>query len=98
MCNNFDVDAFSDALTNPIQWETAYGIPFGINKLGVGDCNNDGLFDNLDIDCFIELVGQAQCSDGYGAGGGGGDAPEGPDDGWEHFWQVIAWLRAYYGD
>ncbi|QOJ14299.1 MAG: hypothetical protein HRU75_06455 [Planctomycetia bacterium] len=54
--NNFDVDAFVLALMDPASWHATIGIPGGVNLLGVGDCNNDGVFDNHDIDCFVDLV------------------------------------------
>ncbi|MBK8914948.1 MAG: hypothetical protein IPM64_10180 [Phycisphaerales bacterium] len=54
--NNFDVDAFVLALMDPASWHSTIGVPGGVNLLGVGDCNNDGVFDNHDIDCFVDLV------------------------------------------
>ncbi|QOJ13699.1 MAG: hypothetical protein HRU75_03170 [Planctomycetia bacterium] len=54
--NNFDVNAFVLALMDPASWHATIGTPGGVNLLGVGDCNNDGVFDNFDIDCFVDLV------------------------------------------
>ncbi|MBL8877741.1 MAG: hypothetical protein JNG88_01375 [Phycisphaerales bacterium] len=65
LTNNFDVDPFVLALLDEYWWEhtdpgapsdTGFGERFQINMLGVGDCNNDGIFDNFDIDCFVELL------------------------------------------
>ena len=51
-----DASAFSSALTNYSAWDQNYGQVYGINVLGVGDCDNDGLFNNFDIDCFTAIL------------------------------------------
>lgn len=37
-------------------WDANFGEPLGINLLGVGDCNNDGVFDCDDADCLANLI------------------------------------------
>ncbi|MBL8879480.1 MAG: hypothetical protein JNG88_10205 [Phycisphaerales bacterium] len=50
--NNFDIDPFVLALTDP----TAYAAQFpGCDPLN-GDINNDGLLNNFDIDPFVALL------------------------------------------
>jgi hypothetical protein len=98
--NNFDVDALELALEDYGDWGSTYGAPIGINLLGVGDANNDGVFDEYDIDGFVDII---LADPGCGPGWGGTQciyneffaAPEsacpeepGPED-WEHFWEVI---------
>lgn len=60
--NCVDFDPFVLALVDPGAWNAGplphagFGQTFGINLLGVGDCNNDGHFDNYDIDCMYTLI------------------------------------------
>ncbi|MBL8877702.1 MAG: hypothetical protein JNG88_01175 [Phycisphaerales bacterium] len=106
--NNFDIDAFALAITDSYWWEhtnpdppngagedTGFGERFGVNLLGVADCNNDGVFNNFDITPFVNLiVNDTRCSAGYGTtpaccdcspacsgGGEGAQAPGGGGDG-----------------
>ncbi|MGE0482390.1 MAG: hypothetical protein AB7Q17_18175 [Phycisphaerae bacterium] len=51
-----DVDAFTLALVDLEEWEQCYGIPARIDLLGIGDCNRDGYFNNLDIGCMADLL------------------------------------------
>jgi hypothetical protein len=44
-----DAPALVLALVDPEGWEAQYGAVYGINLLGVGDGNNDALFNNFDI-------------------------------------------------
>ncbi|MBK8913692.1 MAG: hypothetical protein IPM64_03660 [Phycisphaerales bacterium] len=79
--NNFDVDAFADALMDLQKWREDFGDPIGINLVGIGDCNNDGEFNNFDIDCFVDLIvnhsgcpaGTPEESEPQGLMGGGGE-------------------------
>ena len=50
--DNFDIDAFVLALTNPSGYESAYPHCDRMN----GDCNDDGVFDNFDIDPFVAIL------------------------------------------
>jgi hypothetical protein len=109
--NNFDIDAFNLAMTNPAQWETDYGLPRGLNFVGVGDINNDGFVNSFDINPFVALINnyprcvevQAICGTGNGGGGEAaqsrGEQLDGADgeDGWAHFWEVIEALRQQFG-
>jgi hypothetical protein len=61
-----DAPALIAARMNPTLWETNYGALLGINRLGVGDANNDGLFNSSDI---IPIRARW-------AGGGDGDSPQ----------------------
>ncbi|MBL8879111.1 MAG: hypothetical protein JNG88_08325 [Phycisphaerales bacterium] len=60
--NCMDFDPFVLALCDPGAWnagpqpDEGFGLTFGINLVGVGDCNNDGRFDNYDIDCAYALI------------------------------------------
>lgn len=75
--------------TNPPE---GYGVEFGINALGVGDCNNDGVFDNYDIDCFIEIICQT-CQSGICEEGD--SAQRGPPEA-EAARELLAALRAMF--
>jgi len=50
--NNFDIDAFVLALTNPAGYKTAYPNC----DLLAADVNGDGLVNNFDIDPFVKLL------------------------------------------
>jgi hypothetical protein len=102
--NNFDVDAFNLALTDPVQWEADFGLPRWINLVAMGDCNHDGLVNNFDIDCFVDLIANhSACAPGFvgpcALPAFGGEAPQGAgeEDQWAHFWAVIAALREQFG-
>ena len=76
----------------------------GCVALAIGDCNNDGAVNNFDIGCFVNLItSDSRCADDFvGACGSSGFRPaapqgEGGDDGWAHFWEVIAALREQFG-
>lgn len=51
--NNFDIDPFVLALTNPAQYATQYP---NCNRSNA-DVNGDGLVNNFDIDAFVALLG-----------------------------------------
>lgn len=51
--NNFDIDAFVLAVTNPQAYETVHPDCLRSNA----DCNGDGRVDNFDIDAFVALLG-----------------------------------------
>lgn len=71
-----------------------WGETFGINLLGVGDCNNDGLFNNFDIDCLEDLYEE------YGLREGGERRVfDGDDDEYvdlEYLRQVVRQLRDFF--
>ncbi|MGE0481770.1 MAG: hypothetical protein AB7Q17_14990 [Phycisphaerae bacterium] len=107
--NNFDVDAFALAITDPDAWEQNYGAPYGINRVGVGDCNGDGVVNNIDIDCFVDLVvADPRCVPEFlgpcpsGEPGGGESAARGEtgepadDRDWAYFYATVAALRALF--
>jgi hypothetical protein len=50
--NNFDIDPFVLALTNPAQFDAQFP-DCNINN---GDVNNDGAVNNFDIDPFVDLL------------------------------------------
>ena len=50
--NNFDIDPFVLALTNPSAYHAAYRACNVMNA----DCNGDGQVDNFDIDPFVKLL------------------------------------------
>ena len=50
--NNFDIDAFVLALTNP----AAYASAFPNCPIGNADLNGDGLINNFDIDPFVACL------------------------------------------
>jgi len=50
--NNFDIDPFVLALTNP----TGYGAAYPQCDRMLADCNGDGLVNNFDIDPFVKLI------------------------------------------
>jgi len=50
--NNFDIDAFVLALTDP----AGYAQKFPNCDRMLADCNGDGVVDNFDIDPFVELL------------------------------------------
>lgn len=50
--NNFDIDPFVLAVTNPAAYEAAFPECLRSNA----DCNGDGRIDNFDIDAFIALL------------------------------------------
>ncbi|MBL8878355.1 MAG: hypothetical protein JNG88_04475 [Phycisphaerales bacterium] len=52
LVNNFDIDPFVLALTEP----AAYGAAFGDCDLRSADANRDGLVNNFDIDPFVALL------------------------------------------
>ena len=96
--SNFDIDPFVHAITDYEYWEYGehvgeewlggWGQKYGINLLGIGDANNDGLFNNFDIDPIVEII--------VGAGDGAGDGGGNPD--WlEYLYEVQAWLHEYFG-
>ncbi|MBL8879872.1 MAG: choice-of-anchor D domain-containing protein [Phycisphaerales bacterium] len=55
--DNFDIDAFVLALTNPSVYATTYP---GCNIMR-GDINDDGSFDNFDIDPFVGCLIAGEC-------------------------------------
>ena len=50
--NNFDIDAFVLALTNPVLYQTMYPDCDIMN----GDMNGDGVLNNFDIDPFVAAL------------------------------------------
>jgi len=51
--NNFDIDPFVLALTNPEEYKKKFpGVPYEY----IGDCNFDGQLNNFDIDPFVKLL------------------------------------------
>lgn len=54
--NNHDTDAFIQIMFDLPGWEATVGDEFGVNTIGVCDCNNDGLCNFFDIDCFADLI------------------------------------------
>lgn len=50
--NNFDIDPFTEALTNPKRYELSYPNCDILNA----DINGDGTIDNFDIDAFLGLL------------------------------------------
>ena len=50
--NNFDIDAFVLAVTNP----TAYDLAYPACDRSLADCNEDGSVNNFDIDPFVDLL------------------------------------------
>ncbi|MGE0480553.1 MAG: hypothetical protein AB7Q17_08785 [Phycisphaerae bacterium] len=50
--NNFDIDPFVLALTDPATYVTLYGF----DSLYPGDVNRDGVLNNFDIDPFVAVV------------------------------------------
>ncbi|MGE0481647.1 MAG: hypothetical protein AB7Q17_14370 [Phycisphaerae bacterium] len=50
--NNFDIDPFVLAITDPAAWQAA----FPLCLLANGDMNDDGSTDNFDIDPFIDAL------------------------------------------
>lgn len=50
--NNFDIDPFVLALTNPLAYQTSYPSCPTI----AGDVNHDGVFNNFDIDPFVTCL------------------------------------------
>lgn len=50
--NNFDIDPFTEALTNPKQYELLFPNCLIMNA----DINGDGTIDNFDIDAFLGLL------------------------------------------
>lgn len=99
--NECDVDAFVTALVDPEEYDATFGAGFGaVNRLGVCDCNNDGVCDNYDIDCFENLAeAPVECSDGYEEqeceGEGQGFGPGGSS--WDHFYEMMDFLRGHFG-
>jgi len=55
--NNFDIDAFVLALTDPAGYKAAYPDC----ERDLGDINGDGVVDNFDIDPFVECLSQGGC-------------------------------------
>ena len=55
----------------------------GINRLGVGDANNDGLFNNFDIGALVEKML-------------GGDNRGASESDWVAFWEMVTSLYARY--
>lgn len=51
--DNFDIDPFVQALTNPELWREQYP---GIQLECAADINQDGVFNNFDIDPFVAVV------------------------------------------
>lgn len=92
---NFDIDAFALALIDPSAWEALYGIPGNVNRLGVSDCNNDGLLNNFDVDCWVDRFPPAVgfCSAGYEEESVSGPAADGSAFDVAHFEEVIAMVR-----
>ena len=54
--DNFDIDAFVLALTNP----AAYAAAYPDCHLENADANGDGMVNNFDIDAFVELLSAGQ--------------------------------------
>jgi hypothetical protein len=52
LVNNFDIDPFTLALSDPGGYQTAYPDC----NLKNGDCNGDGVVNNFDIDPFVKLL------------------------------------------
>ena len=50
--DNFDIDAFVLALTQPGVWQTTYSCDF----LCANDCDDDGSVTNFDIDPFVDII------------------------------------------
>jgi len=50
--NNFDIDPFVLALTDPAGYQAAFPNCFRM----LADCNGDGVVDNFDIDPFVDLL------------------------------------------
>jgi len=50
--NNFDIDPFTLALTNPAGYAAAYP---NCDRM-LADCNHDGVVNNFDIDPFVKLL------------------------------------------
>ena len=50
--DNFDIDAFVLAVTNP----TAYDLAYPACDHSLADCNEDGSVNNFDIDPFVDLL------------------------------------------
>jgi hypothetical protein len=50
--NNFDIDPFVLALSDP----DAYAVAFPGCSITNGDCNGDGAINNFDIDAFVALI------------------------------------------
>ncbi|MBL8880759.1 MAG: hypothetical protein JNG88_16720 [Phycisphaerales bacterium] len=53
--DNFDIDPFVLALTNPEAYASQYGIPADVGRI-IGDVNFDGALNNFDIDPFVSLL------------------------------------------
>lgn len=53
--DNFDIDPFVQALTDPENFSLQYGIPQAAAAI-IGDINADGVMNNFDIDPFVELL------------------------------------------
>ncbi|MGE0479899.1 MAG: hypothetical protein AB7Q17_05440 [Phycisphaerae bacterium] len=107
--NNFDVDAFALAITDPDTWEQDYGAPYGINRVSIGDCNDDGVVNNFDLDCFVDIVvADPRCvpeflgpcpsgeSSGSESGARGESGEPAADSDWAYFYEVVAYLRALF--
>ena len=52
--NNFDIDAFTLAATDPAGYAAAYPDC----DVALADCNSDGTIDNFDVDAFVALLVQ----------------------------------------
>lgn len=79
--DNFDIDPFVAALSDPAVYEADYPGLEG-SMVYHGDCDCDGHFNNFDIDPFVDLV-VGNCCDAtcpgcssFARGGGGPDASE----------------------
>ncbi|MBL8880972.1 MAG: hypothetical protein JNG88_17800, partial [Phycisphaerales bacterium] len=87
-----DADYFVMALLDPEAWESTYGAPYGANLQMIGDCNDDGVLNNYDIDCVADII-CASCTECYGDGFSG----SGTDSGNLTAPEVFAYLRDYFG-
>lgn len=57
LVNNFDIDAFVLALTDP----SAYATTFPNCNISAADVNHDGLVNNFDIDPFVACLTESGC-------------------------------------
>ncbi|MBL8880940.1 MAG: hypothetical protein JNG88_17640 [Phycisphaerales bacterium] len=55
--DNFDIDPFVLALTDPAAYSVQYNIPQAAGLI-IGDINEDGFLNNFDIDPFVSLLAE----------------------------------------
>ncbi|MGE0482081.1 MAG: hypothetical protein AB7Q17_16590 [Phycisphaerae bacterium] len=90
-----DIDAFVLALIDVEEWQESIGLPLGVNLLGVGDCNNDGVFNNYDINCIEDSL-EDPVNSGPCAGSDEESASYGSENS-EYLASTVAWLRVVFG-